>query len=94
MRDAPDKVVTLSLDLAVAARIGPVQWVVAYVSAKIERLRIVKNSVGYSLRLGRPIRRHKPTHARPEVTGAEVIQAGFGVAFFAVEFVGQERILG
>src|ERR1041385_4804830 len=74
-----------------AARVGLVQWVVANICVKIEGLRVVKNRVGYSLGFGRPIRGHEPTHARRIVPRAEVIQAGFGIPFFAGEFVGSPR---
>ena len=40
------------------------------------------------------IRRHEPTHARRIVPSPKIIEAGFAIAFFAGEFVGQRRGLG
>jgi hypothetical protein len=43
---------------------------------------------------GQRIGRHEPTHRTAEVPRSKVVEAGFGVAFFAGEFVGTRRVLG
>src|SRR5579859_6738292 len=40
-----------------------------------------------------PIGGHEAAEGGDEVAGAEVVEAGFGVAFFAGEFVGQRSML-
>jgi hypothetical protein len=56
---------------------------VADVAVKIEALRISKFRIRNSRRLGGPVWRDEPSEAVGVVASAEVIEAGFWIAFFA-----------
>ena len=67
-----------------ARRVGETEGIIPNVGIQIQKLRI-EHPLFFDVDR---VRRHKPTILRRIVPRAEVIQAGFGVAFFAGEFVG------
>src|SRR5260370_18605789 len=63
------------------------EWVVPNEAVKVQRLGIGHVRIWNWARSCRPVRRHKPTVLRGIVPRAEIVQAGFAVAFLAGEFV-------
>ncbi len=70
------------------------QGIVADIAVQVERLRIAETGVRYGSGLVRPIGRHKASETGSVVPGPEVVESGFGIAFFAGELVGHKRMMG
>jgi hypothetical protein len=81
------------LAVVVAVFIRHVEGIVADVGIKIESLGIAYVGVGNGIEIIGPIGRHEAAEGGGVETSTEVVQAGFGVAFFAGEFVGERRVL-
>jgi hypothetical protein len=79
---------------AVSIGIGTSEWIVAYIRIQIETLRIVRTGAWDWVFLRAPVGRHEPAHRGWVVPRIEVIIAGFGIAFFAGQFVILRAVVG
>jgi hypothetical protein len=59
----------------------PFPRIVAHIPVEVQRLRVAQIGVWHRLRRSGPIRRRKPALRPREVPRAEVIEAGFFIAF-------------
>ena len=67
--------------------VGLQQRIVPLVSVEIQALRVIKMSVRHRLWTCAPVRTQPSSHAGAVVPCAELVEAGFRIAFFAGEFV-------
>src|SRR5512135_2260367 len=72
---------------AVAIDVSPARWDVPHVAVKIQALGIGELGIRNRGSLGSPVWRNEPAQAVRVVASAEVVEAGFCIAFFAGEFV-------
>ncbi len=76
-----------NFDFCVPVVIETRQRKVPHIAVEIQRLGIGEFSIRHSGCFVCPIRRDEPSQAVGVVASAEVIEAGFGIAFFAGELV-------
>ena len=69
-------------------RVGEADGIVSRICVQIPALRIVRVLIRIRI-----VRRHEAAEGGGVVAGAEVVEVGFGIAFFAGEFVGEKCVL-
>jgi hypothetical protein len=71
----------------VPVHIDPRIGIVSHVGIEVQGLRITERGIGHICRLGGPVRRHPSSQIGRQVSCPEVIESGFGIAFFAGETI-------